>query len=168
MARPDDPACRQGRFKDGNTDPNGEYVIGKCRPPVTGQFAVGDGRQRGRRAKGTRNFDTDFLAEAARKVPVRENGKVRNVTKQQAAIIRLFDNASSKGQTAAIALLLQHSSRIAEKGPQSTKLSDADDALLDAWLADRIAGTQPGVELGDPEPSADPGEGADGIDDHDR
>jgi hypothetical protein len=52
-------------FKPGNIDAAGDYVVGKRRPPDSSKFRAGDGRQRGRRPKGTRNLKTDFGEELA-------------------------------------------------------------------------------------------------------
>jgi len=133
-------------YKSGNEDGNGSYLVGKNRPPEHGKFTAGDGRRRGRRSKGVRNFDTDLQEEAARKVAVRENGQDRRHTKQRAAIIRLFDNAFAKGQNQALALLLTHLSRLEEKRSQGDGLTLSDEALLDQWIVQRTAA----LSLGDP------------------
>jgi hypothetical protein len=133
-------------YKPGNEDGSGSYLVGKNRPPEHGKFTAGDGRRRGRRSKGVRNFDTDLQEEAARKVAVRENGQERRHTKQRAAIIRLFDNAFSKGQNQALALLLTHLSRLEEKRSHGDGLTHSDEALLDQWIVQRAAA----LSLGDP------------------
>src|SRR5690606_5725246 len=85
-----EPAPRRKPFKHGNVGPDGQYTVGKGKPPRHSQFAVGDGRKRGRRAKGQRNFDTEFEEEARRKITLRENGKERRITKLRSAIVRAF------------------------------------------------------------------------------
>ena len=147
----DDGEAHSGPFKPGNTAPDGNYIVGKNRPPQHSRFAVGDGRRRGRRAKGQRNFDTEFLEEAARKVTIREGGRERRVSKLRSAIIRAFDNAGAKGQNQAIAAIFAHSSRIGDKAVAATgSLSPQEDALVDAWLAERLV-----LPLEDPEEAPD-------------
>jgi len=140
----DGPSTPHRRFKEGNDDGKGSYLVGKSRPPESGKFQAGDGRRRGRRAKGTRNFDTDFQAEIERKVPVRENGAERRVSKQRAAIIRLLDNAYAKGQNSALALVFAYLRRLEDKRSQASALTVADETLIDVWLAQRAAGLQSG------------------------
>jgi hypothetical protein len=131
-------------FKEGNTRPDGSYQIGRARPPIEGQFAKGDGRKRGRRSKGTKNFETEFLAEANELVPMNEQGKVRRYTKRRAALKRLFLNGIVKGQTAAISLIMEHSRRIEEKAgsvDRSVRMSDFE--ILEAFLQQRAAFEDP-------------------------
>lgn len=107
----DEPESNNGRatghsqdgkpFAPGNTREDGSYKVGRNRPPESGKFAPNDGRLRGRRSMGTKNFDTEFAEEAARIVPVNEAGKSRKVSKLRATIIRSFDNAYSRGQNSA-------------------------------------------------------------------
>lgn len=147
-------------FKQGNTAPDGSYLIGKNRTPEHSRFAPGDGRKRGRRPKGQKNFDTELLDEMFRLVTVRENGKDRRVTKLRSTIIRALDNASSKGNNPAIATIFAQSARIAEKfAPASSGLSAEQYDLADAFVARRIIQLQLGENRGDPEgdPEEDPG-----------
>lgn len=94
-----------------NTTPDGDYIVGKGRPPESGKFRKGDGRKRGRRPKGTRNLATDFREELEGLVPVTVRGVTKMVTAQQAVLMRLIDNAM-KGQHTAIAAVLDHEQRL--------------------------------------------------------
>src|SRR5688572_12524579 len=69
----DDEPGRRRQIDPANIGPDGQYIVGKGRPPAKSKFAVGDGRSRGRRPKGQKNFDTEFAEEANRKVTLREN-----------------------------------------------------------------------------------------------
>jgi hypothetical protein len=149
-------------YKRGNTGPDGTYLIGKNRTPEHTRFAAGDGRKRGRRAKGQKNFDTEFLDEIGRLVTVRENGKERRVTKLRSTIIRALDNAGSKGQNPAIAGIFAHSARLAEKVVSNAPgLSATEDDLVNGFLAQRIAQLQLGDQPGDPEGDPEDGPEAD-------
>lgn len=126
------------RYSPQNTREDGSYKVGKGRPPEHGRFREGDGRPRGRRPKGQRNFDTEFQDEARRRITVREGGKERKVSKLRGTIIRSFDNAV-KGEGGAIALIFGQASRISEKQAIAPNDQAAeDDAVIDAWLRDRL------------------------------
>ena len=98
----------------GNVTLDGDYIVGKGKPPDSGKFRAGDGRQRGRRPKGTRNLATDLRAELDARVTVNVGGVSRKISRQQAILMRLTDNAT-KGQNAAIAMVLQYQQRLVEK-----------------------------------------------------
>lgn len=98
-------------FKPGNTNPDGSYKVGKYKPPEDGKFRKGDGRKRGRRAKGTKNLATDFQEELKSKVTLKVDGKPRRVTKQRAIMMRLMDNAS-RGQNAAIKTIITFAEKL--------------------------------------------------------
>jgi hypothetical protein len=97
-------------FKPGNTNPDGSYKVGKGKPPEGGKFTAGDGRQRGRRKKGTCNLATDFSEELETTITLKVDGKTRKVTKQRAIMMRLMDNAS-RGQNAAIKTIMAYAER---------------------------------------------------------
>jgi len=144
-------------YKAGNVGSDGGYVVGRNRPPKHGKFAVGDGRKRGRRTKGTRNFDTEFEEEGRRLITLRENGRERRVTKLRSAIVRAFDNAGAKGQNQAIAAIFHHGARISERvAPPSQDLTADEDAMVNAWLDQRLESLQAGDGPGDPEDPSGP------------
>lgn len=149
----DDERGRRPEFTEGNIDDDGNYIVGKYRPPKDKRFAVGDGRPRGRRKEGQRNFDTELLEELRRMVTVRENGKERRVSKLRSTIIRFVDNASGRGQNPAIALLVNNLIRIAEKdlNQPDHSIGRADQALIDAWLLRRMMELGASAEDGDPQ-----------------
>ena len=88
-------------YKEGNTDADGNYIVGKGRTPDAGKFRKGDKRKRGRRPKSTANLDTDVMDEAKARITVNEGGKAVVITKQQAMVKRMFDKAFS-GDVAAM------------------------------------------------------------------
>lgn len=99
------------RYKAGNTRSDGSYVVGRGRPPEGGKFRKGDGRNRGRRKKGTKNFATDLREELNSKITVKVGGEPRQVTRQRALVMRLMDNAS-RGHTQAIKLIMDYAERL--------------------------------------------------------
>lgn len=133
-----------GRRKDGrpyrqdNEREDGSYKVGKGRPPATGQFTVGDGRTRGRRAKGVQNADTEFARELNRQMVVKENGVERKVTKSHAVDLRLIDNATRKGDNRAIEMVDQRRRRIADAAElKRHRHIQSDQAILEAYLHER-------------------------------
>lgn len=127
-------------YKEGNTRRDGSYEVGRNRPPTKGQFSVGDGRKRGRRAKGVRNTDTEFARELNRTMVVKENGVERKVTKSHAVDLRLIDNATRKGDNRAIEMVDARRRRIAEAHEvNGRRHSLSDQAMFEAYLRERAA-----------------------------
>jgi hypothetical protein len=148
-----DPERRKetGSYKEGNTGPDGDYLVGRNRPPTDTRFAHDDGRKRGRRPKGQKNFDTEFLEEAARMVEITENGKRRKVSKLRTSIIRVLHNAGVEGENPAIGMVINTARQIADKAtPASSDLTRGQDELLAAWLEQKLAQQLLGDNPGDP------------------
>ena len=103
-----------------------------------------------------RNADSDFEEEFNRRVTVAEGGKKRRVSKGRASVIRLLDNGYNKGQTTAIIEIDRRHQRLLEKKAASQqRTSEADAALLNAYIQELLA--QPGAGphlLSDPEDGA--------------
>lgn len=102
-----------GRYVPGNVGSDGDYLVGKGKPPESGKFRTGDGRQRGRRRKGTKNLATDLREELDARVTVTVGGSSKKITRQRAILMRLADNAT-KGQNPAIAMALDYQQRLVE------------------------------------------------------
>ena len=100
---PEGSGKRSKLHKPGNTDEDGDYLVGKGRTPEATRFAVGDGRKRGRRPKGTPNGSTILDQELNSLVPIVENGKKIKVTKLHSIHKRQLDNCA-RGQNSALAL----------------------------------------------------------------
>lgn len=139
MTENDNDGARKRPYAPGNTREDGSYKVGKNRPPEHGQFRAGDGRPRGRRPKGQRNFDTEFEEESGRSMTIRENGKERRVTKRRASIIRAYDSAVVRGDPRAQNLVFSHAARISDKRAPRAADTSPDDEELNAWLRDRMA-----------------------------
>jgi len=68
-----------------------EEKTGYKRPPKAHRFKQGEsGNPRGR-PKARRNLDADLAEMLNKQIPVRENGKLRVITQQQALLLRLFE-----------------------------------------------------------------------------
>ncbi len=135
---------KDGRpFKEGNAREDGSYAVGRNRTPEHSRFAKGDGRKRGRRKKGVRNADTEFIRELGRKVTIKENGKERKVSKSHAVDLRLIDNATRKGDNRAIEMVDQRRQRIAENAEASRHYQTlGNEEMLSAYLRQRAAELQ--------------------------
>ncbi len=86
-------------------DEAADYDVGYRKPPKASQFRPGQsGNPKGRK-KGSRGLKTDLEAELRSKVPVTENGKTKQLTKQQLVLKALVTKAA-KGDTKAAAQVL--------------------------------------------------------------
>ncbi len=127
---------RDGKpYKDGNTRPDGSYEVGKGRTPEATRFASGDGRKRGRRPKGSRNFASEWEEELSKTVLVLRNGKQIRVSAHHAQVMKTLELAS-KGRERSQELLFRQADRIAERRRERSSASD--DELIAAWLAQGI------------------------------
>jgi hypothetical protein len=120
-------------YKTGNTRDDGSYGVGRERPPQHSQFAVDDGRPRGRRARGTRNLTTDWAEELAERITISEGGKPKRVTKQR-ALVKSTVSRGMKSSDRAAETAFRHAA--IERGP-STALALSDNEMIEAWLAQR-------------------------------
>ena len=82
----------------------GTYEVGYRKPPQNTRFTKGkSGNPKGRK-QGSRNLKTDLFEELGSKVIVKEGGKRRSLTKQQALLKRLVEQGFG-GDYKAMALL---------------------------------------------------------------
>jgi len=75
---------------------NGNYKVGRGKPPKDTQFKKGDGRKRPGRPKGSKNLATIIMEAARDQVTVTIDGKKRKISKKQSAAIQLA-NAGATG-----------------------------------------------------------------------
>ncbi len=83
-----------------------DYQVGYQKPPKSTRFAKGQSGNPSGRPKGTRNWATVLNAALEQKVTINENGRHRQVTKLEAAIMQLINKAAA-GDAHAIRLILQ-------------------------------------------------------------
>lgn len=96
--------------ESGSDSTDGDYAIGRGKPPKHTQFKTGDGRHRPGRPKGSKNIATHVLDAAHAQVEVTIDGKTRRISKAQAAAIHL----ANAGATGNEKLLLKFIDLIAE------------------------------------------------------
>lgn len=127
-------------FREGNTREDGSYRVGKNRTPEHTRFAVGDGRRRGKRPKGSRNFDKDWENELTRRVRITRDGKEVRVSAHHAQVMTAMALAS-KGRERSQELVFRKAVEVAEH--KRTAQSRGDEELIAEWL-DQQAGVADG------------------------
>jgi Family of unknown function (DUF5681) len=78
-----------------------DYEVGHGKPPKSTQFKKGQSGNPKGRPKGSKNFATVYHKVGREFVTVKENGRTRRLTKQE-AIARRFTNAALTGPDRAI------------------------------------------------------------------
>jgi hypothetical protein len=119
----------------GNTREDGSFKVGRERPPEHTRFAVGDGRKRGGRTKGTKNLATDWAEELAERITIHEGGKPKRVTKQR-GLVKSTVSRAMKSSDRAAETAFRHAA--AERGP-STGLALSDSETIQQWLAQQTS-----------------------------
>jgi hypothetical protein len=126
------------------------YEIGYRRPPKASQFQKGvSGNPRGR-PKGSRNISSVLAAALNERVSVNQNGKRKTITKLEAAVTQVANQAAG-GDARAIKMILdfmtqaeQREQARADAAPASDEdRRKADKAIL-AGLAQRLKGDADG------------------------
>lgn len=79
--------------------------VGYRKPPKRTQFKPGKSGNPKGRAKGQRNNKTTIESLMSKRVPIREDGEVRHVTRQEALFLSLYTNAAKGNAKAATDLL---------------------------------------------------------------
>jgi hypothetical protein len=144
-------------FKDGNGLPDGSYKVGKGRTPEATRFATGDGRKRGKRPKGSRNFEKDWEEELSKPVRVVRNGKTIKVSAHHAQVMKTLELAS-KGKERSQELVFRKAERLGDRAPQAS--SRADDELIASWLAELSSPSEGPIIVSDDDDLSDANEAA--------
>ena len=114
--------------------------VGYKRPPKTHRFKPGEsGNPRGR-PKGTRNLGTDLKDILGRRVSIREDGKERRISRQEALLLSLYNKALRGDVRAAIAIInmLSKLAPSSAEPPEAPSLSENDERILADFLRRRI------------------------------
>ena len=142
-------------FKEGNTRPDGSFEIGKGRTPVATRFAVGDGRKRGKRPKGARNFEKDWEEELSKSVRVVRNGKTIKVSAHHAQVMKTLELAS-KGKERSQELVFRQAERLGDRKRQAS--SKSDDELIAAWMGELSAPSEAPTIVSDDDEDSEAGD----------
>jgi hypothetical protein len=115
-----------------------DYKVGYRKPPRHTQFRKGQSGNPNGRPKGTKNLKTDLLEELAERIPIRERGRPRHITKQR-AVIKGVVAATLQGKDAARGHLLTLMTRVlppdAENDSSHSDLSPEEQEILRAVVA---------------------------------
>ena len=115
--------------------------VGYKRPPRTHRFKPGEsGNPRGR-PKGTRNLGTDLKDILGRHVSIREDGKERRISRQEALLLSLYNKAlhgDVRAATAIITMLSKLAPSSTEPPEAAPSLSENDERILADFLRRRM------------------------------
>ena len=118
-----------------------DYDIGYGKPPKDTRFKPGSsGNPRGR-PKGSKNLSMDLREELSERIPIREDGKQRRISKQRAVIKSLIAKAL-KGDTRAANSVLELVQKLfppEDTSPDTEQLTQADQEILARFATDLIA-----------------------------
>ena len=132
------------------------YEVGYKRPPKHTQFTPGDCPRRWRtgRPKGSRNLKTDLKEALGARIPIREGGRTRRISVQQALLKRLLAKALS-GDVRAIERLIELTIRLLpEDAPEGAAPPTAEEAEILARFIEEIRRRQGGAAP-DPDSASD-------------
>ena len=85
--------------------PSGDYTVGYCKPPKSGQIKKGERRNPKGRPKGSKNLKTDLLEELGEMLRVHEGGREHRISKQRALIKTQVARALNGNDRAAAKIL---------------------------------------------------------------
>ena len=147
---------------EATTEGDGDgYEVGYGRPPKHTRFSKGrSGNPKGRPA-GIRNFSTDVSEVLKTPVKSRDGARLRTISTQMAALLRLREQAL-KGDLRALGRLLELAAQHGDKSIAAhlTELSLQDKAILDGFASRQSTGRKSGSAASASQDSND-GEGED-------
>jgi hypothetical protein len=112
---------------------NRDYSVGYGRPPAATRFKPGQSGNPNGRPKGAKNIETDLSEELGQKIKVREGEQTIRISKQRAMIKALMAKAL-RGDSRAIALLLNLTFKTQDTTPEEKVLTPNDEAILDEYV----------------------------------
>ena len=138
-------------------DSKKSYEVGYGKPPRDSQYRPGQSGYPAGRRKGVRNLKTDVMRMLRTPVKVKEGGRTRARSTQEAALMVLRDRAlrgDARSMAQFLELVLRFNSDAAETGPSQPLLAD-DQASLAAYVAEHLAATRNSTETAT-DPSSKP------------
>jgi hypothetical protein len=148
---PESP-CRIEVSHKGN--PLGEHEVGYGRPPVSTQFKAGTCANPKGRPKGAKNTATLVRDKLDEKVPVRQNGKMRKMTKRELGIAKAINRFAESGDLSALEKLHKLESGGSHAVASGGEPPPAQDPQQDRarrkkmlrWFLDSNRGAEPGTD----------------------
>jgi hypothetical protein len=111
------------------------YEVGYGKPPRDSQYRPGQSGYPAGRRKGVRNLKTDVKRTLAMPVKVKEGGRTRTRSTQEATLMVLREKAL-KGNTRALERIVELAFRFNnDEAGQAQQLPAADQAILAAYVA---------------------------------
>ena len=134
-----------------------DYEVGYRKPPTHSQYRPGQSGHPGRR-KGVRNLKTDVKRTLAMPVKVKEAGRTRTKSTQEAALMVLRERALN-GNSRALERLFELAMRFNnDEAGQAQQLTADDRAILAAYVAQFTAAAAMTSATGRPaDPASKPG-----------
>lgn len=115
---------------------NDDAPGGYGRPPKNTRFKPGRSGNTKGRPKGTRNLKSDLASLLQTRVPIRQDGELRHVSRQEAILLTLYAKAI-QGDTKASSQLLTMVTRTESQGTASSQpdvVTDNDRAIVEDFL----------------------------------
>ena len=131
-----------------------DYEVGYRKPPTHSRFRPGQSGYPAGRRKGVRNLKTDVKRTLAMPVKVKEGGRTRTKSTQEAALMVLREQAL-KGNTRALDRFLEFAQRFNnDEAGLAQQLPAADQAILAAYVAQFTAAAMTSATGGTADDSA--------------
>jgi hypothetical protein len=131
-----------------------DYEVGYCKPPTHSWFRPGQSGYAAGRRKGVRNLKTDVKRTLAMPVKVKEGGRTRTKSTQEAALMVLREKALN-GNTRALDRFLELALRFNnDEAGLAQQLPAADQAILAAYVAQCTAAAMTSATGGPADDSA--------------
>ncbi|WP_051389886.1 DUF5681 domain-containing protein [Bradyrhizobium sp. Ec3.3] len=111
--------------------------VGYCTPPPEHWFKPGQSGNPKGRPKGSKNEATIINEILARKITVRENGRARKITVQEAILLN-FANDALKGNPKSATFLLNRKQLIESSEQPKTPVLDMDDRKILEFYARQL------------------------------
>ena len=120
-----------------------QYKVGYCHPPLATRFRPGQSGNPKGRPKGSRDLRTVVAAVAAELVEIKENDRLRRITKLE-AVVKQLANRAAQGQERATKSFLDLFDTLESRPqpPEAEPLGEADAAVI-ADLVRRIRASSP-------------------------
>jgi hypothetical protein len=129
------------RPRSGKDGKAGDYEVGYGKPPREGRFRPGQSGNPKGRPKNSRNFKTVLHQALAERVTLVEGGVRRRVSKREAFVFTVINNAlrgDPKGVTSLLLLIRSFGADGTDpEASGSTQLTDDDHALIASFLRRR-------------------------------
>jgi len=133
-----------------------DYEVGYAKPPTHSQYGSGQSGHPGRR-KGVRNLKTDVKRTLAMPVRVKEAGRTRTKSTQEAALMVLRERALN-GNTRALDRIVELAFRFNnDEAGQAQQLTADDRAILAAYVAQFTAAAMTSATGRPADPASKPG-----------